>query len=191
MHIFLSSGGALNTLSFTHLVISTQRNLHTLSRFPDQVIFLLLMLQYLSRTTFNSLLIVWWENMEKYLWTTVNLLKLDINAMVTLLANQISYKLRRSTFSLPMSRCWYGLEETNNDTPTRLRSVQLKMLRHLLLLLLKLLKLVVKLVVKRKIRRLMLCATPLLLLTMPAVFLSNHSQKEEKKELSPKISWWA
>ena len=85
-----------------------------------------------------------------------------------------------------------------NDISTRLRSTQLKMLRHLLLLLLKLFKLVVKLVklvkllvklvVKRKVRRLMLCATPLLLLSVLAPFFSNQSPEEEKKALSPRIS---
>ena len=82
-----------------------------------------------------------------------------------------------------------------NDIPTRLRSTQLKMLRHFLLLLLKLVKLVVKLVkllvklvVKRKVRRIMLCATPLLLLFVLAPFFSNQSPEEEKKALSQRIS---
>lgn len=82
-----------------------------------------------------------------------------------------------------------------NDIPTRLRSTQLKMLRHLLLLLLKLFKLVVKLVkllvklvVRRKVRRIMLCATPLLLLSVLAPFFFKLSPKQEKKESSPRIS---
>ena len=105
-----------------------------------------------------------------------SLFKLDINTMVAVLANQICYKLGRLKF-LTMSI----YSKTDNVIPTRLRSVQLKMLRHLLLLLLKL----VKLVVKRKIRRIMLSVVPLLLFILPYyAFLSNHSAEEE---LSPKI----
>ena len=106
-----------------------------------------------------------------------SLFKLDINTIVAILANQICYKLGRSKFSSTM----HEYSKTDNVIPTRLRSVQLKMLRHLLLLLLKL----VKLVVKRKIRRIMLSVVPLLLLLLPFyTFLSNHSAE---KELSPKI----
>ena len=178
MHILLSSGGAYNTRSVARL--------DSQSQFLDPIPFSIFLGQHLTwKFPFNCLM----SKYERYLWRRVT----------RMASTQCLLSWPTSSATKGQNSLWRWVYVLDiNDIPTRLRSTQLKMLRHLLLLLLKLVKsvvklvkLLVKLVVKRKVRRLMLCATPLLLLSVLAPFFSNQSLEQEKKALSQRISRWA
>ena len=180
MHILLSSGGAYNTRSVARL--------DSQSRFLDPISFSIFLGQHLTwQFHFNCLM----SKYERYLWTRVT--------KMTSTQCLLSWPTSSATSCEGQNSLWRWVYVLDiNDIPTRLRLTQLKMLRHLLLLLLKLFKLVVKLVkllvklvVRRKVRRIMLCATPLLLLFVLAPFFSKQSPKQEKKALSHRISRWA